>query len=200
MLPIECFFYYIYIYVYIDTHIYVYIFPLSIHVPHLKWLSGWTAVSSIIITHFILAHEEKTWKKSFSRSDAALRVQRCIICEALQRPGVTLSCYLLIREDIYWWYGAAVNLSALRLRGVQFTNWKIMRVIMAMHSLKFKRWAPPPPPSPTPQPTHSSLVSEMTRRRLFEYYLIILTQLIMGKKLLLPSGLNVLMLRAGRRI
>lgn len=48
-----------------------------------------------------------------------------------------VSCYLQIREEMYLWYGAVVDLSVPCSCGVQFANWKIMRVIMANHSLKF---------------------------------------------------------------
>ena len=98
-------------------------------------------------------------------------------------------CYLQIREEMYLWYGTVVDLSLLCWCGVQFANWKIMRVIMANHSLKFICWA---------FFFFSSVLSvnEMTEKNDIRilYYLIILTHLIIWKKPLLVYNLNIYIL------
>lgn len=95
----------------------------------LGWLLWWTTTASIIFMHFY-------------PSSLEMFLMECTRNDLSSVESFTAwywaSCYLQIREDIYLWYGTVVNLFVPRWCGVQFTNWKIMRVIMANHSLKFK--------------------------------------------------------------
>lgn len=121
---------------------------------------------------------------------------KCMLCQltGTVTPAVHLQWYILC--GVFYClvlsfflftdkYGTVVDLSVLCWCGVQFANWKIMRVIMAYHSLKFIRW--------TFFFSIGLRVNEMTwRKKILEYHLIILTYLIMGeKKSLLVYDLNI---------
>lgn len=99
----------------------------SVHVPS----PGWTTTVFIIFN-------------TFCPSSMELFLMQCTHNDLSFVESFTawywVSCYLQIRE-MYLWYGTVVDLFVLCWCGVLFANWKIMRVIMAHHSLKFICWA-----------------------------------------------------------
>lgn len=142
-------------------YIYIYILYICIYLCMYVWLLGLTTKVSL---HYLCAFYP-----------SSLKILLLCICTDLSSvESVTAwywaSCYLQISKDIYLWYGTAVNLFVQHWCGVQFTNWKIMRAIMANHSLKFKCWA------------FFQLECEWNdMKKIFKYYLIILTHLIIWK-------------------